>query len=590
MRHVHRSTIRRVLVGVGTLGLASGFLAALAGPASATPPPPYATTTKVTAAVTGSSDGAHTNDAVVFTATVTSNVKKTGTPSGSVLFTITGSDDVTTVPCDNGNTVELTSGAATCSVSGGLAAELSPYSVQAAYTPDVSTYDASNGSLSETVSAGKSVTTVTSASSPTVTGQPVQFTAQVAANVPGSVAPAGSVTFDITSGSTSIACDSGDTVTLVAQSASCSVGAGLLAAGSPWLVTAAFVPSDANFLASAGSFKQLVDPDGATIAVTASANPVISGQAVSFTATVTPDTTVGGGTPTGDVVWSFTSVGGPTAECDGGNSVAIVDFTATCNLSEGLLASGASYTVTASLKDPNFTAMAATAVETVNEAPTVVTLTETPKSRAGAVTGQPILYTATVTPVGTSGIAPTGFVDFGICNGSVLGGCTGGGAEPVSTTDGVTTATFTMVGWDLPGTYTTTATYSGDDEFSGAASSSVQIVVSVAPTTITIESKNPVGANVPVELKAAVIPSVSSPQPVAPQGTLNFTITDPDGNTYNCLGGTNDITISTNNSNEGVADCTFETSSVTGKYVVTVGFANDGNYGSSKGTYKLKVN
>jgi hypothetical protein len=89
--------------------------------------------------------------------------------------------------------------------------------------------------------------------------------------------------------------------------------------------------------------------------------------------------------------------------------------------------------------------------------PSTGTTTTVASSNNTSFFGQSVTFTATVSPVSGSG-TPTGTVQFQI------DGVNAGSPVPVSTSDGVTTATFTTR--DLSaGTHTITAIYSGDNNF-----------------------------------------------------------------------------------------------------------------------------
>ena len=118
---------------------------------------------------------------------------------------------------------------------------------------------------------------------PSVYGQPVTFTATVTATQPGAGTPTGTVTFI-------------DDGTLL--------GSGILDAnGNATFSTdtvpadthtiTAFYAGDAEFTASIGSVAQTVNQDTTTTVVSASANPAVYGQPVTFTATVAAATQPG---------------------------------------------------------------------------------------------------------------------------------------------------------------------------------------------------------------------------------------------------------------------------------------------------------
>jgi hypothetical protein len=211
-----------------------------------------------------------------------------------------------------------------------------------------------------------------------VTGQPVTFTATVAAASPSTGTPTGSVTFSIVGAdSSSVSCDGGDTVALSGDSADCAVSGGLMPSGSSFTVAAAYA-GDPNFASSNGTLSQTVQKGGATITVAMVTSPpttnLVTGQPVNFVATVAVSAPAVG-TPTGSVVFSVTASDGATVTCDGGDTSALSGATAPCTFALGLKGAGLSYTVSAALKDPNFkTPVAGTLVVAVGKPNTATTI------------------------------------------------------------------------------------------------------------------------------------------------------------------------------------------------------------------------
>ena len=166
-----------------------------------------------------------------------------GVPTGTVTFTVTGASS-TSYTCDGGNVANLSpnmsgpGSVATCKFAAGLEASDSPYAITAVYSGD-SNFNTSTGMLSTAIKKGSTTTTVSSASFPSVTGQPVSFTATIAPVSPAIGTPTGSVTFSINgTGGGSVACDTtGDVVPLTGNTATCSVAAGFEAQFSPYTVS-----------------------------------------------------------------------------------------------------------------------------------------------------------------------------------------------------------------------------------------------------------------------------------------------------------------------------------------------------------------
>ena len=561
------------------------------------------TTTTVTAtpAVTG--------QAVVFTATV---VKAHGVPTGTVTFTITGTDS-STPACTGGSAVGLAPNSAgpgsvaQCSVPGGLLASASPYTVLAAYSGD-STFSPSQGTLSEVVHRGHTSTTVTSSSLPTVTGQPVTFTATVAPTSPAVGTPSGSVTFTITgSDASSVSCDSGAVVPLTGDVAACPVSGGLLAAGTPYTVTAAY-SGDANFAVSTATFSQSVNRATATIAVAAtpSTASVVDGQPVSFTATIAV-TAPGTGTPTGSVVFAVsyatpTGLNSTTELCQGGDTVPLAGLSATCSFPSGLRAKWLSYTVTATLSDPNFkTPVSGSTTVAVSKGSTVTTLYDVPGS---VVSSQGFAFGALVTTAAPSTGSAQGVLEWAICPDPLpsSGVCTGypGGSLVLGTptanemSKGEIKAPLSVPGGLKPGFYSIDANYQGDSDLLSSSSTNSYLTVDKVPTTLNVfANHNPLVTGGKVVLRAAIIadPRATS-QLGAPSGTVTFTITGESGDTLTCDSGSTTVTVSTTSSNQGVAKCEIAAGQLTQgdqPYTVAVSYPGSADYEASTSSLPLDV-
>jgi hypothetical protein len=160
----------------------------------------------------------------------------------------------------------------------------------------VTGFDAST-SAAVAVTVNPAATTLTLASSvnPAVTGQAVTFTARVAAAAPGAGTPTGTVTFrdgDVVLGT--VAVGARGTATLTTS----------FAATGGHAITAVYSGAPI-FVGSSQSLTEQVNAapihKATTTSLFASANPVVVGQAVTFTATVRDPS--GTGTPTGTVTF-----------------------------------------------------------------------------------------------------------------------------------------------------------------------------------------------------------------------------------------------------------------------------------------------
>ena len=218
---------------------------------------------------------------VTFSATVAATPPGAGTPTGTVTF-LDGASPI--------GTGTLLGGVATLTTS---ALTGGNHTITTSYNGDGS-FSGSTGSLTgnpQVVNTAETSTTVTSDANPSVFGQMVAFTATVAS--PGGT-PTGTVTF--LDGATTIG-----TGTL--QNGTATLTTSALAVGNH-TITASYT-GDTNFNGDSGSLTgnpQVVDKADTATSLTSAPDPAVLGQAVTFTATVTP-TAPGAGTPTGTVTF-----------------------------------------------------------------------------------------------------------------------------------------------------------------------------------------------------------------------------------------------------------------------------------------------
>jgi hypothetical protein len=213
---------------------------------------------------------------VTFTATVKSAT--TGTPAGSVTF----KDGATVLGTQSLNA----SGVATLATA---SLSVGSHSLTADYAGNVDFNASASPSLAQTVKKAGSSTTLSSSVNPSEFDRSVTFTATVKSATMGTLG--GSVTFK--DGATVLgtqSLDASGVATLVI--ASLSVG--------PHSITTDYA-GNADFNASTSAIlAETVNKATTTISIVSSLNPSIQGQAVTFTATVTP---AFGGSPTGTVTF-----------------------------------------------------------------------------------------------------------------------------------------------------------------------------------------------------------------------------------------------------------------------------------------------
>ena len=216
---------------------------------------------------------------------------------------------------------------------------------------------------------------------------------------------------------------------------------------------------------------------------------------------------------------------------------------------------GATFTQAAAGQAPSVTL---TYTQTVT--PTATTLAS---SANPSVVGQQVTYTATVSPVPDGGTVA--FTD----GTTTITEC---GAQPVDTSTGKATCTVT---YTSPGAHSITATYGGDNSFSGSSGSLTHTVNQAATSTALASSPNPSTVGQSVTFTATV--SVNSPGAGTPTGTVTF------------FDGTTPLGSAPLNSS-GTA--TFATSALAaGTHAITASYGGDGNFtGSTSAALTQTVN
>jgi hypothetical protein len=477
---------------------------------------------------------------VTFTATVTDLPGGTPVLLGDVTFV-----DNTTATTLCANLPMSIFGQAFCSTSN---LSVATHNIQATYNgfPGVFSVSLSN-IVAQGVNQATTTTTLNSSLNPSTVGDNVTFTAAIAVNAPGSgapVAPGGTVTFVNTTTASNICV----AVPVVAGTASCMTN--LLGAGVNNIQ--ANYTGDANFTGSASNVvAQNVLQAPSTTALVSSANPSVSGETVTFTATVSG----AGPVPTGTVQFQINGVnaGAPVALVGGMASFMQAFTVAVSPENIDALYSG----------DTNYAASAAaTLVQTINQASSTTTLVS---SVNPSVSGENVTFTATVTANAPGAGAPTGTVQF-LLNGLPFG-------APVALVGGVAmsaTTTFTVA--NSPENID--ATYSGDTEFLGSNSNTVSQVTNQANVVVIVTP--PAGATVTGETyQVDVTVGAQAPGGGTPSGSV--TVSDGlDTCVIAALAG-------------GMGNCML-TSTTAGAKTLTANYAGDTEFAAGAGNAAHTVN
>ncbi len=326
---------------------------------------------------------------------------------------------------------------------------------------------------------------------------------------------------------------------------------------------------------------------------------LVTGDAVTFTATVTASP----GPATGRVLFGVVGSEGTVATCDGGNLQPVSTTggvtTATCSFAAGLLGKALYYTVSATLKDHNYTAPTATLTQQIGKSLTNTTIKQLPGS---ALAGQAFSFSAIVRDVAPGTGSPTGSMEFAICP-YYASTCTGapGGVfqmQPPTAWDlahNQNRFTFSLPSGVLtPGFYDVSADYVGDSNYWSSQSSFSYLLVTKVPTTMSlVMSDNPTYSGGREILRAAIKGDSRATESLGgPTGTVTFTITGKSGDTLVCEeSGTPVITIGTKSADQGVARCTItgDVSSADSPYTIRAVYSGDSVYNGSSRIGLLKV-
>ncbi|WP_181411017.1 Ig-like domain-containing protein [Nocardioides humi] len=350
-------------------------------------------------------------------------------------------------------------------------------------------YEGSSASTPFEVQKNPSTTTLVPPAD-VVHGQAVSFTAQVAADN-GTSTPSGTVQFTVDGA------DLGAPAPVSGGSAS-SPATSSLSTGTHTI--GARYSGDADVGASTATTRQLtVGKAPSSTVLTSTGSPTVSGQAVTFTATVGV-VAPGVGDPAGGV--QFNVDGDPY-----GTAVPLAGDTATLTI--GNLQPG-NHTVQATYNgNGDFAASSSAEISHgVDRAATTVALST---SNPAAVAGEPLTFTADVDVVGPGTGDPSGTVRF-FADGEEIG-------SPVALSGG--SAVSAPVRLDA-GDHLITASYEGDDRFAGASDSLEQQVAAAPTTTVVSVSPSPSVVGQSVTVRATVTPV--APATGSPDGVVQFEI------------------------------------------------------------------
>jgi autotransporter-associated beta strand protein len=285
-----------------------------------------------------------------------------------------------------------------------------------------------------------------------------------------------------------------------------------LAVGTYTVVSAVFHSADPGISGSsataAPTFAVAQDTTTTSVPSASVTSPAVYGQQIAFQVTVTPGTQggpAGNLLPTQTVTFQNgnTALPGGTVSVNPSGTVVTATYT-TSSLGVGTYQINAAY-----IGDSNYqgSSSPSSLAYTVNKAGTTVTVGST---NTNAVYGEAVI-SATVAPQ-ISG-TPTGTVTFSMNNGAI------------TETDSLSGGKATLQQVLGVGSYTITATYSGDSNFlSNANSNTVSQKVSAAATTTTVSSSTPNNTSVYGQSVTFTATINDSPSLVKAAGTVTFFI------------------------------------------------------------------
>jgi subtilase family serine protease len=420
-------------------------------------------------------------------ATITPASYTSSLPTGNVVFTLDG----TTTE----GTATLVSGTPSTATVTFTVPSAGTHTVTAAYSGDTNYAASTSNAVTLTVAKTTTTLTITPSTTTPLAGSSLQVTADIFPAATLTSLPSGTVTFTI------------DGI---------NEGIGTVTSGSPATTSLTFtVPSagshvlgatysgDTNYLGSTATSVTLnVSKSTPTVVVTPATQTPSAGSNLQVTASISPPAS-GGTSPSGTVNFALDGNNiGTSLVIAGSPSTATITITAP---------SVGTHNLTATYNgDSNYNSVSAVGVTiTVSKGSTTLTVTPSTTTPLG---GSNFQITATISATVSGSTFPSGTVTF------LLDGANAGNATII----GGTTASTTIVA-PTTGTHSLQATYSGDSNFNGSVSTTVNITVARTPTTLVVTPSTTtpaLGATLPVT--ATITPSTLGA--TLPSGTITFTV------------------------------------------------------------------
>ena len=472
--------------------------------------------TTTTTTLSSSASPSSVGQSVTYTATVNATLA-----TGTIEFKDSGA---AMTACD---AQMLAFGSATCTVT--IYPTPSTHSITATYSGDGNYLTSTSSPLIQRINQASTSITLASSSNPSTVGQATTYTANIS--------PA-SATGTVEFREEGIPIDGCTAQIVNLGGAECSV-ASYTGAGSR-AITVVY-SGDANDSGSVSTtLTQTVNRATSTITVSSSADPSTTGQAVTYTATVSPSAATG--------TITFKEAGTAITGC---SAQTVSSGIAICVVPSYGTASSNAITATYSGDSNYLTSTSSTLTETVNQASTTTTLSS---SMNPSTVGQSVIYTAklnTNTAPGT-----VAFKDGAVA----ITGCT---AQTVSSGS----ATCTITGYTGAGSHTITAVYSGDANYAGSTSPLLTQTVSKTTTTIGVSSETNPGTVGQAETYTAKLNATAA------TGTIEF----KDNGTTIASCATQAVIV-------GSATCAVPVYTAAGPHSIIASYRGDNNYLTSSST------
>ncbi len=503
---------------------------------------------------------------ITFTATVTGPAAAVA-PSATGSWAITGVSGISSCVTTTGPTPSANVSTYTCSV---VASLTGTYGATFTFPGD-SAYNAVaavNSSNSTVVATATPTDAIAASGAPTLGGS-VTFTGTVT-GLSNAAAPSGVMSWSISgsAGSNSCSATTGPISVGVVSTYTCTV----LTPSAGTYIVQANLAADANYqAASSNTLTSTLAKQTPIITLAASANPTLNGV-TTLTTTITGVS--GAVQSTGAVTWSISDPHSGAVVCanqTGPVAISSNVLSYTCTFTTSLTGT---YNITSTIAtDTNYlTATSSSVSVSVGSATPTIIFTATPTNPS---LGQTLTFSATI--VGTTAGAPTGTVTFDVTGTTTSCTATTG---PVSVTN---SSLYTCtIATPNTGTYTATATYSGDSNYSSlAATAPISLVVAKATPTIAVTTApaSPVFGGT-ITYTATVTGVVGA---TAPAGSITWAVT---GATTSCLSNTGPL--AGTSANQTLFTCTVDAAPA-GSYSATATYSGDTNYTALAATVPTTV-